>query len=161
MLSQIQKQASQIAQLMGQLEQVQKGGRKPPTTSQSAPSPGSRTQATSPVDSTNASTSARSMTSPSASAAYQLSTQGPEVTRQNSEWIAEARKKLEAFGGFIGMGGGSMRRDVFVHSDPEDSSSEDDGQYDIAVNVRDDDDNTNRPMSSIPTEASPFGLMAK
>lgn len=54
-----------------------------------------------------------------------------------------------------------MRRDVFVESDPEDSSSEDNGEYEIAVNVRDDDDNKGKPMSSIPTEASPFGLMAK
>lgn len=57
------------------------------------------------------------------------------------------------------MGGGNMRRDVFVESDPEDSSSDDD-EYGIAVNVTGEDDGPEKPMSSVPTEASPFGLMA-
>ena len=107
------------------------------------------------------------------------------ISQENSEWIAKARKNLEAFGDFIRLGGSSTAKRDLVDQDLEDSSSSDD-EYPIVQDSSGSEDELDadhlypeRPgtvrertfsgkgspsgrakMVSLPAQASPFGMMA-
>jgi hypothetical protein len=160
LLIRIREQASQIEDLMSQLEAHQSRNQRP---SNSRPGPDlsadlSRTELSpraSPVR------SLVDISSPSSSGC------DSHASRENSEWTLEARHRLEAFGGFIGLGGAGTSRSYFVEESLENSeSSDDEYAYADANEIDSEDDGerkrvTDSPMASIPHAASPFGLMAR
>ncbi|KII89885.1 hypothetical protein PLICRDRAFT_108635 [Plicaturopsis crispa FD-325 SS-3] len=105
----------------------------------------------------------------------------PEVR----DWLAEARASIDAFGGLIGAGGAGMTKSLLVDEDPEDSESDPDA-YEEAVedlygegsgvdeSPRSEDRarstskerdpapkrSSGDKLATIPSGASPFGLMA-
>ncbi|KIP11212.1 hypothetical protein PHLGIDRAFT_159580 [Phlebiopsis gigantea 11061_1 CR5-6] len=145
LLNQIRDQAESIKALMAKLEEAnKKAERAQAAQTSNAPSPASTTDFSfislsdsrlmSPeiegcADDANA--------SPAASAAA--------ASRSNADvqdWIAKARASIQAFDGYINMGGSSVARSALVAdegSDPE-GEHDDDDDADVAVTVEDADD---------------------
>ncbi|KAI0043237.1 hypothetical protein FA95DRAFT_1563508 [Auriscalpium vulgare] len=174
LLTKIQEQAAQIAELMSQLETVQASDHKTTQLAKELP----RDFAHSTLSSPNSGTLTESLGSAEASPFARghdesLSTSSyaehdPPVSQESSAWIMQARQKLEAFGGLIGLGGASLSKEHFVEQDFEDDSSGDEDAVVVKDESESEDEamNTARPshtakkLSSIPSEASPYGLMA-
>ncbi|KAJ7127063.1 hypothetical protein C8R44DRAFT_593328, partial [Mycena epipterygia] len=158
LLNQIREQAAEIQKLMTQLEATNARQLRPPNSSATdsfplTPSSGLHSPVLSP-SSTNASFFAV------------------------EDWIAKARDSLAEFDGFIGIGGAGMPKSYLVKEDLEDSGSEDEaagadgassdepksgGEYEIEVldsEGEEKDSGGNAKLATLPSEASPFGLMA-
>ncbi|ETW82984.1 hypothetical protein HETIRDRAFT_383013, partial [Heterobasidion irregulare TC 32-1] len=176
LLEKIRDQAAQIEELMSQLELVQNADQQ---TARIA-----NTLTLSSVSSPRSLTRTLSTSGDGTSYSQSSAPEEGQTSSESLQWIAEAREKLMAFGGFIGLGGGNISRKLFTEEDPEDESSSE-SDYDILVQDHTDSEDEavdirmeapvqgTRPkrqdtsgssgkekMSSIPTEASPFGLMA-
>ncbi|KAI0031195.1 hypothetical protein K488DRAFT_12737, partial [Vararia minispora EC-137] len=149
LLNKIREQASQIEELMNQLEALQASDQR-----RAAPDIA--------TEQTQAGISSRG------SPAHSLDLSSPGSTGGDShfEWISEARQKLEAFGGFFALGGAGTSRSYFVEQALENSGSSDDEFTHVTDKLDSEDEAvwkrvTDAPMASIPTGASPFGLMAR
>jgi hypothetical protein len=124
LLNQIRDQAAQIQKLMSQLESSNK--RKP--AHRSSTSNSSDFELTSPVISP--SSSASSYLPDLAAAAENTNSVNADV----QDWLTKAKESIDAFGGFIGMGGGAVPKSFLLDEDPEDPvSSDDDYDYDDDV----------------------------
>ncbi|KAI0321788.1 hypothetical protein OF83DRAFT_189903 [Amylostereum chailletii] len=167
LLSKIREQASKIDDLMSQLENLQSADRQTARMESELSNEfaiSANTAEVSPKSHASAISSPREVASTS-------SGPGSSVNKEHLEWIAEARQNLEAFGGFIALGGASTNRAYFVAEALEDSASSED-EFGLVVDGGSESD-TEEPrkrergvgavgkMASIPTGASPFGLMAR
>ncbi|KAI0926056.1 hypothetical protein AcV5_008620 [Taiwanofungus camphoratus] len=111
---------------------------------------------------------------------------GPDV----QDWVAKARESIEAFGGYIDMGGPSVTVDMLGNDDSDPSPDDDDAEYALSVQDVDADDgelggegdagafspgqeseedspslrgrgpSPAQKLATLPSEAVPFGLMA-
>ncbi|KAI0058645.1 hypothetical protein BV25DRAFT_1829880 [Artomyces pyxidatus] len=179
LLTKIREQAAQIEELMAQLEAVQSADRRTSRLAKELPREFAASSSLSSPSSCNHGESVGSVdpTEQETLSNSSMLAQG-KVSKENSEWIAEARQKLEAFGGFIKLGGASTSKAYFVEQDFEDSGSSDDEEFAVAEQRGSESDAEESPaprnraprevggstgtrkMSSIPSEATPFGLMA-
>lgn len=176
LLAQIREQAEQITRLMAQLEEANKKALEaqsnPPF---DAPSP-----------SQSATTESFSMisriTSPEIEHDAALPP-SPDVHKTNAEvqdWIAKARASIEAFGGYISMGGPSATREMLAGDEDDEDSAEEPtsagvGGTEVEVAVQDADGEdveagsadegsvtTSRNcLATIPNAEAPFGLLAQ
>lgn len=177
LLAKIRDQATQIKDLMAQLEAIQTSDRNVAQMtanlhtdfghSSIMGSPGSGTFADSFLD-----------TSSSASRADST------ISQENLEWIAKARESLEAFGASIRLGSSSTAKKDLVDQDLEDSTSSE-GEYHLARASSGSEDEfdtshlspkargpvrerrlsgktspSSAKMVSLPAQTSPFGMMA-
>ncbi|KAI0787822.1 hypothetical protein C8Q74DRAFT_1315611 [Fomes fomentarius] len=120
LLGQIREQAAKIEELMKQLEVANKrAGQKQ----------GEAANAPSPPHSASASTTDLSNLSELTHSDIGTPEPGPEaITKPDVlDWIAKARESIEAFGGYINMGGPGVTKDLLSGDDPlgwRDSSSD-------------------------------------
>ncbi len=120
LLGQIREQAAKIEELMKQLEVANKrAGQKQ----------GEAVNAPSPPHSASASTTDLSNLSELTHSDIATPEPGPEaITKPDVlDWIAKARESIEAFGGYINMGGPGVTKDLLSGDDPlgwRDSSSD-------------------------------------
>ncbi len=188
-MSQIRQQADQITALMAQLEDANKKAQEVQTRPIDAASP-----------SHTATTESFSLISASRLASPEVESDVPSIGSPDDvttnadvqDWITKARESIEAFGGYISMGGPSATREMLAGEDHEhsESSLNDDAEFEFAVEDMDGEDaydeaavsgddasvSTSRRvrldsstserrlvkdrLATIPTEATPFGLMA-
>ncbi|KAA1467573.1 hypothetical protein DENSPDRAFT_901490 [Dentipellis sp. KUC8613] len=158
LLGKIREQAGQIEKLMAQLETIQTKSARTAHVSGIITQDLAKTTLSSPSSTSGVLSSNGEHENNISYSAFSHS-RSPGVD-ENTEWIAEARQKLEAFGTLVGLGGGNMSKSFFVESDPEDSSSNEEPEYATSVRADSDDDEPQDSFRSIPTGASPFGLMA-
>jgi hypothetical protein len=125
LLTQIRDQAAQIQKLMEQLENTNRSSASESHSRQNGLTPHS-----------NGAELHSPMLSPSSTNDSYFDAD-PAPTKPNAnqdviDWISKARESIEAFGGFIGMGGAGMPKSLLVNGDPEDSESsgEEDYMYD-------------------------------
>jgi hypothetical protein len=128
LLTKIRDQATQIKDLMAQLEALQAADRK-----------ASQMTASLHTDFASASTlGSPGGGSPADSFGYVASTHDTSssvsaadsrISQENLEWMTKARENLEAFGDFIRLGGSSTARKDLVDQDLEDSTSSDDDYH--------------------------------
>ena len=111
----------------------------------------------------------------------------PDATRTKSDvqdWIAKARESIQAFDGYINMGGSSVTRSALVAdegSDQENGEEPDEtSDYGVNVNVEEPDEDgelasgddeqryaspdprqKRERLATVPSPAAPFGLMAQ
>jgi hypothetical protein len=146
LLNEIQKQAEEIQKLMAKLAKLEEANKQRNTLH--IPGTSDVTSPTSPPMLSPSSTPNSSYFGSDLASTSQTS---PVVNKDMEDWIAKARESLAEFGGFIGIGGGSMPKSYIVEADPEGSSddadeseaepedSRNDGEYEFAV-VDDDGD---------------------
>lgn len=167
LLAQIREQAEQIQRLMAELEDAQRKADARPV---DAPSP-STTESFSLVS---------RITSPEVES--EADAQVHKTDAEMLDWITKARASIEAFGGYISMGGPSATRDMLagegretpVQDDSDEYYEYDDAEDDVEDDASDQGSvNTSRKvrqtsappdrsrLATIPNEAAPFGLMAK
>lgn len=178
LLAKIRDQATQIKDLMAQLEAMQMSDRNVTQMTASlrtelSHSPGSGTLA----DSFGPTLEATSTLDTASSASRADST----ISQENLEWIAKARESLEAFGASIRLGSSSTAKKDLVDGDLEDSTSSE-GEYHLAKESSGSEDEfhlspkargplrerrlsgktspSSAKMASLPAQASPFGMMA-
>ena len=110
LLSQIREQAAKIEELMKQLEEANKRA------SQKQIAESERANAPSPSHSASASTTDPSNFSTSELTGSEIGTPEPasdHLTKPDVlDWIAKARESIEAFGGYINMGGPAVTKDL-------------------------------------------------
>lgn len=183
LLAKIRDQATQIKDLMAQLEAMQMSDRNVTQMTSSLHtdwshlgSPGSGTLG----DSFAPTLEATSTLDTASSASRADST----ISQENLEWIAKARESLEAFGASIRLGSSSTAKKDLVDQDLEDSTSSEDeyhlakessgseGEFDTGhlspkgrgpVRERRVSGKTSPgrgKMVSLPAQTSPFGMMA-
>lgn len=133
LLTQIREQATQIQQLIAQLEATKRQPQPRVRTLSSGRRSSPGADLLSPIDST---LSDSSDSSPK-----------PDV----EEWIAKARESFEAFGEFIGAGGVEMTKKFLVDEDPENSGGSDDDNYEFAL---EDDEGETTPIDELFAERS-------
>ena len=183
LLAKIRDQATQIKDLMAQLEAIQMSDRNMTASlhtefahSSILGSPGNGTLTDSFGHSLDASSTLD--TASSASRADSV------ISQENLEWIRKARESLEAFGDSIRLGSSSTAKKDLVDQDLEDSPSSE-GEYGIANESSGSEDEfdighlspkargpvherkllgksspSSAKMVSLPAQASPFGMMA-
>jgi len=186
LLAKIHDQATQIKELMAQLEAIQTADRNMTQMTASLQtelahsstlgSPGSGTF----PDSLGYSLEAASTLDTHSS----ISRADSHVSQLNLDWIAKARENFEAFGESIRLGSSSTVKQDLVHQDLEDSTSSDD-DYHLAMERSGSEDETDpghlspkrvgsmrehrhsgkaspsgAKMVGLPAQASPFGMMA-
>lgn len=179
LLAKIRDQATQIKDLMGQLEAIQMSDRNMTASlahSSILGSPGDGTLTDSFGHSLEASSTLD--TASSASRADSM------ISQENLEWIRKARESLEAFGASISLGSSSTAKKDLVDQDLEDSTSSE-GEYGIANESSGSENEfdighlspkargpvherkllgksspSSAKMVSLPAQASPFGMMA-
>ncbi|KAL7279089.1 hypothetical protein ACG7TL_006927 [Trametes sanguinea] len=104
LLGQIREQAAKIEELMKQLEEANKRAGEKPQSGENAPSPAHS------ADHPSMSASASELT------ASDIGTPEPatdHITKPDVlDWIAKARESIEAFGGYINMGGPGVTKDM-------------------------------------------------
>ncbi|SRR6266404_1014520 len=174
LLAKIRDQATQIKELMAQLEAMQAADKNVTQMTASLPTEFARS-------STLGSPDVSSTTFDSASSA---SFADSKISQENSEWIAKARENLEAFGDFIRLGGSNTARKDLVDQELEDSSTDDEHPIVKESSGSEDEDDVDRlspdrpgtvrertlsskgspsgraKMVGLPAQASPFGMMA-
>ena len=175
-MTKIREQADQITQLMAQLEEATKKAQAQQSHPIDAPSPSARSDSFSLVSSR--------ITSPEVEQEAGVFQDG--VYKNDAEvqdWIAKARASIEAFGGYISMGGPSATREMLADDDFESAEGQEHGEsdeYEVTFEEQGDepagegDDaasaSTSRRVSTtperkrlatIPATAVPFGLMAQ
>jgi hypothetical protein len=86
--------------------------------------------------------------------------QPPEPEPEVKDWISKARESIDAFGGFINMGGAGIPKNLLIPEELEDSASENDvDDYEIAVEDEDGSDigedglNETNSLKTPPTSA--------
>ncbi|KAF7791677.1 hypothetical protein EIP86_002700 [Pleurotus ostreatoroseus] len=178
LLSQIQAQADEIKRLMAQLEEANKRA-EAHTPGGDAPSPSPSHSGT-----TESFSLISRLTSPEVEAADERA-QTVRSTAEMQDWIAKARASIEAFGGYISMGGPSATREMLAADDDADAGEgraegEGEGEFSyvaegeegeegegseegsVATKVRYGSATPERArLATIPSEAAPFGLMAQ
>ncbi|KAI0303682.1 hypothetical protein B0F90DRAFT_1310868 [Multifurca ochricompacta] len=186
LLAKIREQATQIKELMAQLETMQTPDKKVTQFTLSLPTEFARSSI---LESPGSGTLSESFghaaeVASSIDTASSVSGADSKISQENSEWIARARENLEAFGEFIRLGGSSTAKKDLVDQDLEDSSSDDD--YHLVNDSSASEDEVDpdylspggrsitreqRPsakaspsgrtkMVGLPAQASPFGMMA-
>lgn len=125
LLNQIREQATQIRDLMAQLE-APSSSQPPSIASESFPS--------------SASFSSPGLSSPS-SKSYLGSESSPDAERNKAveDWIAKAKQSFQEFDGYIGIGGAGLPKSYFVKGDLEHSESSEDDYVNVMGNSDDDD----------------------
>ncbi|PIL35715.1 transcription factor [Ganoderma sinense ZZ0214-1] len=111
LLGQIREQAGKIEELMKQLEEAnERAARKASGEGNKEPSPSVDSASNTDKDTSNMSASASELTASDIGTPEQISEQitKPDVL----DWIAKARESIEAFGGYINMGGPSVTQDL-------------------------------------------------
>lgn len=184
LLSQIQAQADEIKRLMAQLEEANK---RAEAQGMDAPSPSHSTT-------TESFSLVSRITSPevesdemSAAVHAHAATATVKSTAEMQDWIAKARASIEAFGGYISMGGPSATREMLAGDDDYEgragATREDGESVELTVDGAEEDGEgasgdegsvvTSRRvrhgsatpeqarLATIPNEAAPFGLMAQ
>ncbi|KAF8271195.1 hypothetical protein EI94DRAFT_1797367 [Lactarius quietus] len=184
LLAKIRDQATQIKELMAQLEALQTADKNVTQLTTSLPTEFSRSSMLgSPRSGTFMDSSSYAVdVSSTHDSASSASAADLKTSPENSEWIAKARENLEAFGDFIRLGGSSTARRDLVNQNLEDSSSSDDEVKDSSGSEDEPDVDHLSPeragtvhertlsgkgspigrakMVSLPAQASPFGMMA-
>jgi hypothetical protein len=186
LLAKIHDQATQIKELMAQLEAIQTADRNMTqmtaslqtelARSSTLGSPGSGTF----PDSLGYGLDATSTLDTHSS----ISRADSHVSQENLDWIAKARENFEAFGESIRLGSSSTIKQDLVHQDLEDSTSSD-GDYHVAMESSESEAEIDpghlsperlgsmrerrysgkaspggAKMAGLPAQASPFGMMA-
>jgi hypothetical protein len=187
LLAKIRDQATQIKELMAQLETIQTTDKNVTQLTIGLPTEFARSSSLeSPRSGTFIESSGYAVDVLSTQDyASSVSAADSKISQESSEWIAKARENLEAFGDFIRLGGSSTARRDLVDQDLEDSSSSDDG-YRVTKDSSGSEDELDvdhlspeRPgtvrerglagkgspsgrakMVGLPAQASPFGMMA-
>jgi hypothetical protein len=187
LLAKIRDQATQIKELMAQLETTQTADKNVTQLTIGLPTEFARSSSLeSPRSGTFIESSGYAVDVLSTQDyASSVSAADSKISQESSEWIAKARENLEAFGDFIRLGGSSTARRDLVDQDLEDSSSSDDG-YRVTKDSSGSEDELDvdhlspeRPgtvrerglagkgspsgrakMVGLPAQASPFGMMA-
>ena len=111
LLGQIREQAGKIEELMKQLEEAnERAARKASGEGNKEPSPSVDSASNTDKDTSNMSASASELTASDIGTPEQVTEQitKPDVL----DWIAKARESIEAFGGYINMGGPSVTQDL-------------------------------------------------
>ena len=111
LLGQIREQATKIEELMKQLEEAnQRASQKASGEGNKEPSPSLDSVSNTDKDTSNMSVSASELTASDIGTPEQITEQitKPDVL----DWIAKARESIEAFGGYINMGGPSVTQDL-------------------------------------------------
>ncbi|KAI0683199.1 hypothetical protein C8T65DRAFT_685468 [Cerioporus squamosus] len=155
LLGQIREQAAKIEELMKQLEQANKRASQKAVKSEGA-------NAASPSHSASGSTADLSNFSTGELTGSEIGTPEPasdHLTKPDVlDWIAKARQSMEAFGGYINMGGPSVTKDMLGEdvlgwkdssSEEGDSAGQDDAdetKSDIHVEVQDVDAPRSEPQ---------------
>ena len=188
LLAKIRDQATQIKELMAQLEATQAADRNVMQLTTGLPNEFARVSTLeSPRSGTFIDSSGYAVDfSSTHDSASSISVADSKISQESSEWIAKARENLEAFGDFIRLGGSSTARGYLVDQDLEDSSTSDD-EYPIAKDSSGSEDEYDgghlspegpgtvrertlsgkgspggrAKMVGLPAQASPFGMMAK
>jgi hypothetical protein len=187
LLTKIRDQATQIKDLMAQLEALQTADKKATQMTASLHTDFARSSTLespgrgSVADSFGYALDVASTQDTSSS----VSAADSRISQENLEWMTKARENLEAFGDFIRLGGSSTAKKDLVDQDLEDSTSSDD-DYHLARESSGSEDevdaghlsperrtpirewrlsrktspNDRTKMVSLPGQASPFGMMA-
>ena len=176
MLTQIRDQADEIKRLMGLLEEARRA-EAAHAQAVDAPSPSSHSTTT---ESYSLISSRLGSPEVEAEAVSMHSAEVHTTTADVQDWIAKARESIEAFGGFINMGGPGATRDML--SEEQDDS----GEIDLAIELDRSDDGIeanasgdegsivtsrrgrggsatpeSKQLATIPATEAPFGLMAQ
>jgi hypothetical protein len=133
---------------MSQLESPNK--RRIPSTHRSSTSNSSEFELTSPIISPSSSATSSFMPDLTTADSHQQNTNANNNTAVNADvqdWLIKAKESINAFGGYIGMGGGAVPKSFLLDEDPEDPvSSDDDYDYEdyedgvIVTKLKSDDD---------------------
>lgn len=181
MLSQIREQADRINNLMSDLEKAQRKANEAQAGVSNAPSPQSTTGE-----------SIASLSTRLLSPDYESDQNSPELNKTTADvqdWLAKARQSMEAFGGYLRLGGPGVTRDMVAEEAEEEANEHDTPPYEerddeLEIDVEDPDDDSDnegsvdtsrRPrvasassetgskkrLLTLPPEAAPFGLMAR
>lgn len=181
LLAKIRDQATQIKELMAQLEATQTADKNVTQLTTCLPNEFARSSTLgSPKSGTFIESSGYAIDVLSTQdGASSISAADSKISQESSEWIAKARENLEAFGDFIRLGGSSTARRDLVDQDLEDSSSSND-EYHVAKDSSGSEDELDvepgtarerglagkgspsgrAKMVGLPAQASPFGMMA-
>ncbi|KAI0661577.1 hypothetical protein C8Q70DRAFT_664218 [Cubamyces menziesii] len=175
LLGQIREQAAKIEELMKQLEEANKRAADKPQGGENAPSPTHSADHPSTMSATTSELTASDIGTPEPVSDHLTK---PDVL----DWIAKARESIEAFGGYINMGGPGVTKDllgedVLGWKDSSESDEAEEGapgekadeEGEVHVEVEDvDAPESERPVSRGRTrpeqqtgEASASGLQAK
>ncbi|KAI0768144.1 hypothetical protein BD413DRAFT_479831 [Trametes elegans] len=132
LLGQIREQAAKIEELMGQLEQANKRAADKPQGGDAASSPPHSADHPSTMSATTSELTTSDIGTPEP--VSDLLTK-PDVL----DWIAKARESIEAFGGYINMGGPSVTKDMLGEDvlGWKDSSSSDEAEEEGAGDGQD------------------------
>ena len=182
LLTKIRDQATQIKELMAQLEAMQTADKNVMQLTACLPNEFARSSTLgSPKSGTFIESSGYAVDVLSTQdGASSVSAADSKISQESSEWIAKARENLEAFGDFIRLGGSSTARRDLVDQALEDSSSSDDEYRVIKDSSGSEDEPDDQPpgtarerglagkgspsgrakMVGLPAQASPFGMMA-
>jgi hypothetical protein len=186
LLNKIHDQATQIKDLMAQLESLQTADKK---TAQLTASLHTELARSSTLGSPRSGSFAESgyLDATSTYDTSSISAADSGISQENQEWMTKARENLDAFGEFIRLGGSSADKKDLVVQDLEDSSSSDEGYHlaressgsegeaDVDIDhpyagrhtpirerrlSRKSSPSDHKKMFGLPGQASPFGMMA-
>jgi hypothetical protein len=185
LLAKIRDQATQIKDLMAQLEALQTADKKSTQLTASLPTDFARSSTLGSPEGGSFADSAILDVASTLDASSSVSAADSKISQENLEWMAKARENLEAFGVFIRLGGSSTAKKDLVDQDLEDSTSSD-GDYHLARESSGSEDEADvghlspirrtsirerrlsgktspsarTKMIGLPGQASPFGMMA-